>query len=234
MPQRVIFVVIHGDPSQFAPQWQQLAAHSLHGTIAGGGEPRATIFSAAWIQALTAAKLSRVTLGTDWRDAAPVRSRTLAVFTQDGSWHALPASSEARISTQLAQVTTPLAAAQKLAAEEPWDLLGVSLPLPQDVQTFAADLAQFLAAQPADVGTLMTLCGGDDTRWLCHTPGIAPGDGGEHSINDLLVTALAWLNVEVPATLSGTRLESSAPKSSGYSEQDEKEIQKRLEDLGYL
>jgi hypothetical protein len=234
MPQRVIFVVIHGAPSQFAPQWQQLAAHSLHGTISGGGDPRAVVFSADWLQALAAAKLSRVTIGTDWRDAAPVRSRTLAVFTQDSRWRALPASSEARISTQLEQLTTPLAVAQKLATEEPWDLLGVSLPLPQEVDAFAQELAKFLAAQPADVGTVMMLCGGNDTRWLCHTPGIAPGDGGERPIDDVLITALAWLNVEAPQSLKGARLESSASKPAGYSEQDEKEIQKRLEDLGYL
>ena len=233
MPQRVIFVVIHGEPSQFTAQWDQLAALSLRGSVANGAAARATLFSAPWIQAVAAARLSRVTLGTDWRDAAPVRSRTLAVFAQHGKWNCLPASSEARIATLL-EKAMPLAATKKLAAAEPWDLLGISLPLPADTDAFAAELAQFLAAQPADVATVITLCGSDSAKWLCHTQGLAPGDGGERSINDVLATVLGLLGVDAPPELNGSRLEATIDKISGYSVDDEKEIQKRLEDLGYL
>ncbi len=234
MPQRVIFVVVHGEPSDFTAQWQQLSVHSLSGTVLAGASARGRLFSAEWIQAVAAARLSRVTVGTDWRDAAPVRSRALAVFTENGKWRCLQPSSEARVAATLAALPTPLSVAQKLSAEEPWDLLGISLPLPADAEMFAKDLATFLAAQPTDVGTVITLCGMSDAKWLCHTQGLKSGDGGERPIEDVLATVLAWLNVEAPATLKGARLESTVDRASGYSVEDEKEIQKRLEDLGYL
>ena len=249
MSHRAILAVIETEPSVFNPHWDQLAARSLHGALSSGDSTRKALFNPAWLRAISSARLSQLLVGQEWLDAAPARFRSIAVSDDAAGWRCMPASTkirvermfdDAKLKTDSPSPLRRIAAAAVLAENEPWDFLALSLPIPSgssagDVELVARGLASFLARQPADIASAVLLLAGESqSRWLLHTPSVAPATADGHPAQDVVATVLGWLNVEPPADFKGKSIELAAQAPNVYSADDEKEIQKRLEDLGYL
>jgi hypothetical protein len=245
MPQRAILIVVDSPALDFSAQWEQLAARSLHGELTFDDAARAALFNPGWLHAIASARLSKILIGNEWRETTPARFRCIALGEEGEHWRCTPASAQPRVERLLQDAKIPaaapiashrIAAAALLAENEPWDFLTVCLPIPSagSADAIAQDLASCLTRQPADAAIVALLLAGANSRWLCHTPGAAAAAGSAQSIQNIIATVLSALNVQPPESLQGTPIKIGAAASNPYSVEDEREIQKRLEDLGYL
>ena len=248
MPQRVILIVLDSPQSDFSAQWEQLAARSLHGDLVYDDSARAALFNPEWLHAIASARMSKILIGNEWRETTPARFRCVAVGEDGDRWLCVPSSAQSRIDRLFQDASIPssaagapaalrrIAVAALLAENEPWDFLTVCLPIPSgdSADAIARELAAFLTRQPADAAIVTVLFAGKNSRWLCHTPGCAPAAAGPQTIQNVIATALACLTVPLPGNLRGTPVALGEAPSNPYSADDEREIQKRLEDLGYL
>jgi hypothetical protein len=221
---RVFCFVIDNQASDVSQPWDALAGSCLHGTLTSSDDIRRAVIDPAWIKAVTDSKLAVVLVGEEWKPALPPRFRgTCAGDASD----------------PLAKRLTDV---ENFSLNEPWELLAVWLPVssPSDTNSLTA-IRPFLTKLPPDVGVIGVLLDNPKSKiqnpksnWLCSAPKLAASDAGPRPIQDVLVTMLAWLGVNPPKPFKGERLELSPEKTSGYSPAEEREIQKRLEDLGYL
>jgi hypothetical protein len=71
--------------------------------------------------------------------------------------------------------------------------------------------------------------------WLLRTPSNETAALAPHSVADIPPTILSALGVPLPQGLLGTPLDLEQERTpAGYRPEDEREIHKRLKDLGYL
>jgi hypothetical protein len=221
---RVFCFVIESLAGEVPSQWDSLAGSCLHGTLGpaaeGENDARRAILDPSWIKAVTSSRLSVVAVGEEWKAALPPRFRGKFVGNEAGG----------SISQRLSQL-------EHCNANEPWELLSVWLPVSSSDADQLDTLRKFIGNLPPDIGSIGVLFNPkskSSSQWLCSAAKMQAADAGPRPIEDVLVTMLAWLGVTPPKPFKGSRLEIAPEKTSGYSPAEEREIQKRLEDLGYL
>lgn len=130
-----------------------------------------------------------------------------------------------------------LQAARQLALNEPWDAFALWLSLQQAEFPAAGErLRELLALLTPDIAVCGLLLGGPQaSRWSWRSQQAGGGPLPTRPAEDIPATVLKALGIKTPPHLPGMAVDfSDAGRPGGYTPQEEREIQKRLEDLGYL
>ncbi|MGD0089404.1 MAG: hypothetical protein ABSE73_05740 [Planctomycetota bacterium] len=127
-------------------------------------------------------------------------------------------------------------AALQLVLNEPWDVFALWLALEkQELSAASGPVGRLLALLTPDVAVCGVLLNGlQGSRWAMRT--LQPGGPlPTRPAADIAATLLRTLGIGAPPALPGVAVDlDSAPSPSGYKPEEERAIQKRLEDLGYL
>ena len=129
-----------------------------------------------------------------------------------------------------------LSAALQLVLNEPWDVFALCLALEEQQLAAAREpLRRLLSLLTPDIAVCGVLLNGPlGSRWAMRTqqPG---GPLPARPVEDIAPTLLRTLGISAPPALPGVAVDlDSAVSAPGYTPEEERAIQKRLEELGYL
>jgi len=229
-----------GPLTQPSPPWGE-------GRVRGvPADPASDLAHKAFFEALFASGRVLCAVGNEWLGALPRRFCGLAVGENPRGFKALPRARAAHALSLLeglpggvgeAVSLRRLNVAEKLILCEPWDVLSLWLPLLEpDSPQAGKKLSEILAWLTPDIAVCGVLLGGaQNCRWFWRLQGGSGGALPPRPVADVLPTLLSVLGISTPPALQGTPVDlGKAGASSGYTPEDERAIQKRLEDLGYL
>jgi len=244
MGQRVLFFVVAGESDE-VPDAAAFRDQSLRtGSLPATPDAQALLLDRRFFEALSAARLTLCAIGREWIPALPERFRGVAVAENRSGWQVAPASAAERVKSWLADSGAATAAQRRLDAaasailNEPWDLFALWVPVKEAAATahVTEQLRKLMVSQTADVVVIAVfLPKSGSGSWLLRSPSGETAALPPHLAEDILPTVLFALGAPVPEGLHGTPLNlEQEQKPAGYSPEDEREIQRRLEDLGYL
>jgi hypothetical protein len=247
MAQRALFLVIDSESRHASDWFAGLLPHARHGALTAATLADAMVYlrNRCFLDTVRSEHVL-CAVGDEWNCHLPRNFHGVFLSQRQRGWKVFPVECRDRILrllqyTPVADRMTPgirrLEGAAQLARNEPWDIFALWLPLdiaglePAGVQL--KELVRLLTPDIAVCAVLRSESAG--CRWFLRTP-----DGGSDAlptrpIEDVPATLLKLLEIPVPSALPGKALDLNvASKPSGYTVDEEREIQKRLEDLGYL
>lgn len=237
MAQRVFFFVIGPDS---ADAWfPQLAANASAGPLELSADAAKRLCDPQFARALTDANLAFCAVGSEFVCAMPQTISGVALAAGQSGWEILPAEDAERIRMIMPSLaggagdsseTRLLKAAAQLALNEPWDVFALWLPKLSHVER----LAEIIAWQTPDVAICGVSLSEAQSCWFCRLRGVTAHPLPLRPVEDVLPTVLTLAGAIPPPGLPGTPCDFRAAAAPDYSPQDEKEIQKRLEALGYI
>jgi hypothetical protein len=256
MSQRAFFLVIVTESSQACDWLGGLVPQARSGPLVASADPSASLAHGVFFDALFASRRVVCAVGNEWLGALPRRFRGLFVGgnARGLSPKVLPRVHAARVRSMLAGLgkletrnqkretcVAPglrrLSVAQQLVLCEPWDVFTLWLLLPEaDLPQAGQKLSEIFSLLTPDIAVCgVLLSGAQQCHWFCRVQGGSGGPLPPRPVEDVLPTLLTVLGISVPPALPGTPLDlEKAVASPGYTPEDERAIQKRLEDLGYL
>ncbi|MCY3024569.1 MAG: hypothetical protein NTW87_36810 [Planctomycetota bacterium] len=247
MAQRALFLVVDS-PAPHAGEWfAGLLPRARHGRLTSTtlSDATAHLRNRCFLDAVRSERILCV-VGDEWSRHLPRVFRGVFVSPRRRGWKVFPAKCRDRIERLLQNTpatdrtppaTRRLDAAAQLMLNEPWDFFSLWLSLSDAGLAPAGEQVKELVNRltPDIAVCAVLLSESSGCRWLLRTQ----SGGGEvlppRPIEDVLPTLLGVVGVTVPSALPGKPLDlNAAGKPSGYTAEEEREIQKRLEDLGYL
>jgi hypothetical protein len=240
MAQRAFFFVVSTEAPAAGAWFERLLPQACGGPLAPSADAAASLQRPAFFGTLAAARLTLCAVGKEWSGSLPRRFHGVGLAEAGGTVRRqCPPSAMEKRSHCLRTVAPGLRrldAAARVVLNEPWDCFVLWLPLAEaDLAPAGERLRDLLATLTPDIAVCGVLLSTQDSRWLWRVHGASAGTLPPRPVADVLPTVLKTLGLPVPAALPGSIAElAGAARVSGYTPQEEREIQKRLEDLGYL
>jgi hypothetical protein len=197
------------------------------------------------LEALSAKRIL-CAIGREWLVQVPNQFCGVMISNRDeGRWKVLPQDAEERVRKCLSRQSESCAAlpsarraaaAVRLTLNEPWDVLALWLtPVDAELRPTGEQLRRLLKVLTPDIAVCaVLLLPGNDAYWWWREKGAETGDLPNASVEAVVPTLLRAIGVPIPPQLGQPVDLLQTPQNSGYTSAEEREIQKRLEDLGYL
>lgn len=222
---RVLLIISEGGAGEAAGVEALPRAGVVSGPLSAAADSQAV---PVLLESVLRAGATMCLVGAEWLAHAGTL-RGVAVAYNGNGLRVLPDAAAERVRRLCGPAQHHVALAEMLILNEPWDLFALWLKRDDAVET---DVLHRLAAeQTADV----TVIAISSTAWVVRAAGAPSQTMPACRFEDLLATALASLGAPIPEALGATPLALNQPAASGgYTTEDERVIQQRLEDLGYL